>query len=197
MLRNHAAGARRSWFHLYGLLVLGVQQQPEEQQQREPRGVEEEEGELRYRSAAAALEAFVQTSTLGEFHARLRLLSSFHSHLALRLAALRQGRQQQACGQPRPVLEATVAALANTVCYYRQFSPSVRRWVEAGLTPLEKDLQGFIALAKWEDRGLYAMRASAEKAQRYLHRWAPAASTLSLVSARVHSREFLFEFVKQ
>ena len=31
-------------------------------------------------------------------------------------------------------------------------------------------LQGFIALAKWEDRGFYAMRASAEKAQRYLHR---------------------------
>ena len=31
-------------------------------------------------------------------------------------------------------------------------------------------MQDFVKLAKWEDRGYYAMRASTEKAQRQLHR---------------------------
>jgi midasin len=38
------------------------------------------------------------------------------------------------------------------------------------MAPHEKDLSDFVALAKWEDRGYYAMRVSTEKAQRHLHK---------------------------
>ena len=34
-----------------------------------------------YRRSATTLEAFLQMSTVGEYEARLQLLSSFHSHL--------------------------------------------------------------------------------------------------------------------
>eukprot|EP00967_Tisochrysis_lutea_P097519 scaffold143226_cov20-Tisochrysis_lutea.AAC.2 len=61
-------------------------------------------------------------------------------------------------------------ALANTHAYYAQFVPSVRAAIAANMAPHEKDLAEFVALAKWEDRGYYALRASAEKAQRHLHK---------------------------
>ena len=132
--------------------------------------------EERYRHMAAALEAFIQTSTIGEFEARLRLLDSFHDHLSARnrLHVLLRRQQQQRHGggsgeggaqelrqdSARIVVESgsipiftaegglpldlsiqTASALANTVRYYRQFSPSVRKAIEMSLTPLEKDLQ--------------------------------------------------------
>lgn len=138
MLKHHAAGARSSWFHLYGLLVLGEVATVEETRgERDERTVDDGE-ESRYRHIAAALEAFVQTSTLGEFEARLRLLDSFHGHLTLRL---RNQDHAADLGLPRAVAAHTAAALANTVRYYRQFSSAVRRRIENDLTPLEKDLQ--------------------------------------------------------
>eukprot|EP00198_Chlamydomonas_reinhardtii_P014222 XP_001703559.1 predicted protein [Chlamydomonas reinhardtii] len=79
--------------------------------------------------------AFIQTSTLGEFRARLGLMAAFAGHV--------------------------------------EFAPTVDAALTAGMAPLEKDLQvctDFVALARWDDRGYYAMRASTEKAQRYLHR---------------------------
>ena len=135
VLRNHAGGARRSWFHLYGLLVLGEAAAVDERE--DERAVDGDE-ETRYRHIASALEAFVQTSTIGEFEARLRLLDSFHGHLTLRL---RDQEGHAEGGLPRMVAAHTAAALANTVRYYRQFSPAVRRRIESDLTPLEKDLQ--------------------------------------------------------
>lgn len=172
-MRNHVAGARRSWFHLYGLLVLGnsVDQALQQQQEREADEAQEQgqgqqrEQERRYRHVVSALEAFVQTSTVGEYEARLQLLGSFRVHLTLVA-----GTAASAAALPPHLAADIAAALANTQRYYAQFVPAVRSAIEAGLTPLEKDLQGFVALAKWEDRGFYALKASAEKAQRYLHR---------------------------
>lgn len=40
-------------------------------------------------------------------------------------------------------------------------------------------MQGFVKLASWEDRGYHAMRASTEKAQRYLHRLTRNATEVS------------------
>lgn len=73
-------------------------------------------------------------------------------------------------GTARTEAAAVGAAIANTVAYYAQFLPAVRRAIEAGLAPMEKDLIDFVALAKWEDRGYYAMKVSTEKAQRHLHK---------------------------
>eukprot|EP00967_Tisochrysis_lutea_P093509 scaffold135361_cov16-Tisochrysis_lutea.AAC.1 len=44
-------------------------------------GSEVAEEEKWYRRSAATLEAFLQTSTVGEYEARLQLLGSFHAHL--------------------------------------------------------------------------------------------------------------------
>ena len=113
-LVNHASGARKSWFHLYGLLVLGIQQQQQEikEPRSEPEPAQGNTDEERYRSVAASLEAFLQTSTIGEFEARLQLLSSFADHLATRdhLATLELDPSKSS-SHPINV----TAALTNTV----------------------------------------------------------------------------------
>lgn len=42
-------------------------------------------------------------------------------------------------------------------------------------------MQDFVKLAKWEERGYYAMRASTEKAQRHLHRLTRNATVVRLL----------------
>ncbi|EFJ44763.1 hypothetical protein VOLCADRAFT_121252, partial [Volvox carteri f. nagariensis] len=114
-----------------------------------------------YRRMASTLESFVQTSTLGEFRERLAMLHSFACYVAV------HQRQRSGAG---PLAAALVAALHNLVRYYGQFEGAVEAALAEGMAPLEKDLQDFVQLARWDDRGYYAMRASTEKAQRYLHR---------------------------
>ncbi|GIL72549.1 hypothetical protein Vretifemale_2893, partial [Volvox reticuliferus] len=117
--------------------------------------------EASYRQAASTLESFVQTSTQGEFRARLTMLHAFACHVDVR-------RRQP--GGAGPLAAALSAALYNLVRYYGQFISAVEAALAEGMAPLEKDLQDFVQLARWDDRGYYAMRASTEKAQRYLHR---------------------------
>jgi hypothetical protein len=72
---------------------------------------------------------------------------------------------------PARRMRALSSALSNTIAYYAQFEGNVKAAIVAGLAPHEKDLADFVQLAKWEDRGYYAMRSSTEKAQRHLHKW--------------------------
>eukprot|EP00798_Chlamydomonas_sp_ICE-L_P024875 gene24875-10536_t len=195
--QRHASGAAKNWFHLFQLLILGMPEpeaatEPAEERRNKSKRKRRSEtkAELdpvtkQYRSTAATLEAFLQTSTLGEFEARLQLLRSFMCHVKLRLAEAEAAQESSSSPDTalvaagafgidhpgsRKYLPLVVGALANTVAYYAQFSGAVRSALESGLSPIEKDLDDFVRLAKWEDRGYYAMKASTEKAQRYLHR---------------------------
>ena len=199
-VEKHAAGAARSWFHLYALLMEapaaaaaagGVGGGGEGE------GLDAEEVE--YRRVASLLEAFVQTSTVGEFAARLELLYSFACQLqvhattsagddsntptaAAAAAAGTGGSSDTGC---RSYLT-FAAAVRNVMSYYSQFSGAVAAAVAAGLTPLSKELHDFVALAKWDDRGHYALRISIEKSQRQLHRLQRrAASVLNQPAAEI------------
>ncbi|KIY92200.1 hypothetical protein MNEG_15763 [Monoraphidium neglectum] len=185
---RHAAGARRSWFHLYALLT-GRPEAPAAA----PRDGDDDaataaaaaaaaaaeaggdgDADAAYRRAASLIEAFVQTSTVGEFGARLDLLRSFAAQMAT-AAASSDGTHPGAeggAGAPAAGPAALAAALSNTVAYYGQYAPAVEAALSAGLAPLAKELRDFVALAKWEDRGYYSMKNSTEKAQRQLHRLA-------------------------
>jgi midasin len=183
---RHAAGARRSWFHLYALLT-GQHQADGDAAASDAAGggaaggaaapAEAAAGEapadardVAYRRTASLLEAFLQTSTSGEFAARLGLLRAFAAQMAVAAAA---GAGAPG-GAPAPGGGADPAALAaalrNTIAYYSQFAPAVDAALAGGLAPLAKELRDFVALAKWEDRGYYAMKVSTEKAARQLHR---------------------------
>ncbi len=93
--------------------------------------------EAEYRRLASALEAFVQTSTLGEFRERLALLAAFAAHARVALAAAARGGALVA----PPLAAVLAAALSNLLAYYGQFAGVVDAAVTATLAPLEKDLQ--------------------------------------------------------
>ena len=58
--------------------------------------------------------------------------------------------------------------LGNLCKYYEQFQPTIDARIAADMKPLEKELADFVKLAKWEDRGFYAMKAAADKAHTQL-----------------------------
>ena len=53
--------------------------------------------------------------------------------------------------------------------YFHQFRPAVADRLVAQTAPVRKELADFVRLAKWEDRGYYALRVAVEKAHRKLH----------------------------
>eukprot|EP00887_Chlorella_sp_A99_P000601 scaffold17.g601.t1 len=152
--RAHVAGqATQAWFHLYRILV---------------------EGDSPPAEVAQAVEQFVQGSPLGEYEARLDLLAAFQLQLDAMASATATAGPPGA-GQGELAARATrwrrlSPVLFNVRRYYAQFVGDVQRQIAAGMAVQEKLLQDFVALAKWEDRGYYALRQSTEKAQRQLHR---------------------------
>jgi len=146
--RKHANGARLSWFHLFRILIVDTSE-----------GGTAEAGVL--------AEQFLQTSTIGEFGARMSMLEAFRQHLVV----LGRGEDAEEAGRRAGAGRRRLAdTVANVVAYYRQFQPAVDSRVAAHREPLEKDLRDFVKLAKWEDRGYYSMKQSAERAQRKLHK---------------------------
>ena len=125
-----------SWFHLYGILF---------------------DGNSSVQETAAVIGDYLQTSPLGEYAARLSIISGFQGQI-------------EALGPKDKDPKDLLHILQNIHKYYRQFLPAVESTIKSKLAQHEKDLEDFVRLAKWEDRGFYAMKASTEKAQRHLHR---------------------------
>ncbi len=144
-----AARANAGWFHLYRILFAG--DAPAEE-------------------VALAAEDFVQAAPLGEFRARLALLAAFRRQLLAAASDASADAADAGAAALSARAGALAAALANLGAYYARFAPAVDAAIAATLGPLEKDLSGFVSLAKWEDRGYYALRHAADKAQRQLHR---------------------------
>ncbi|EIE25917.1 hypothetical protein COCSUDRAFT_12734, partial [Coccomyxa subellipsoidea C-169] len=72
--------------------------------------------------------------------------------------------------QRHAAVQTLVAILENVHAYYNQFSPLVDKAIKDSLAPIEKRLEDFVKLAKWEDRGYHSLKQSTEKAQRQLHK---------------------------
>lgn len=139
-VKTVADSAYLSWFHLHRIFFIG---------------------DSSSRSVGPVLEDFLQSAPLGEFECRLSLLLGFHRQL-LAYACI----QEESSSRSREL----AAVLYNTYRYYQQFLSVIQTAISQGVAPHEKDLKDFVALAKWEDRGFYAMKSSTEKAQRHLHK---------------------------
>jgi hypothetical protein len=97
----------------------------------------------------------LQTSPLGEFASRLALLEAFQRQTAAAAA----DSDATAGGAATAARQRQLSALLHNVTrYYAQFDGAVQRQIDAGMAELEKALADFVALAKWEDRGYYALR---------------------------------------
>ncbi|PWY89383.1 midasin [Aspergillus sclerotioniger CBS 115572] len=95
----------------------------------------------------ATLEQFFNTTTMGQYSERLRLVKNFQSLLLLYV-------------QDLPSLSQLVSALDNFLVRYKQFEPSVHKLLAEKRSALEKDIKEQILLASWKDTNIVALKQS-------------------------------------
>lgn len=78
-MKRHTEKSTKHWFSIYQLVERYLLEQS---QDAEP-GADEQVERLSLPSVSSTLQAFMEGSTLGQFHTRLAMLLGFHCHLLL------------------------------------------------------------------------------------------------------------------
>lgn len=74
-MKRHTEKSTRHWFSLYQLVERYLVEQSQD--------ADEQAERLSLPSVSSTLQAFMEGSTLGQFHTRLAMLLGFHCHLLL------------------------------------------------------------------------------------------------------------------
>jgi MoxR-like ATPase len=189
--------AAQTWFSLYRLLcrlpeALGTEAQAgEENAQANTRA----DVDAHLLVVHSRLRAFLEQSTLGEFLPRLDILWAFAGHLDAVTATYDRFERRDAPGSPNTDGDAVMngevdlntagttsrqhreyfsrlASLVRSVCQlHAHCVPAVEDAVREARLPLEKDLKGFVKLARWKDSNFAALKEAAEKTHRALHKF--------------------------
>uniref|UniRef100_A0A3Q3ARQ7 Midasin n=1 Tax=Kryptolebias marmoratus TaxID=37003 RepID=A0A3Q3ARQ7_KRYMA len=130
-IKRHTEKSTKHWFSIYQMIEKYLQEE------RETANI-----------VSSTLQAFMEGSTVGEFHTRLRMLLSFHCHLLL--------------VPNQPGRDFLCSLLWNLHKYYSQFSESVQAKVTQLRQPIEKELKDFIKISKWNDVSFWSVKQSNE-----------------------------------
>ncbi|XP_058470371.1 midasin [Solea solea] len=150
-MKRHSEKSTPHWFSIYQL----VERYLEEQSMEANTG---DEGErLSLSSVSSTLQAFIEGSSLGEFHTRLAMLLSFHCHLLL--------------VPNQPGQESLSSLLWNLHKYYSQFSDCIHTKISQLRQPIEKELKDFVKISKWNDVSFWSIKQSVEKTHRTLFKF--------------------------
>ncbi|XP_035825952.1 midasin isoform X2 [Aplysia californica] len=103
-----------------------------------------------------SLKKFMESSTLGEYTVRLGMLQAFHCQL-LNMEASENQRQ-------------LMHMLWNVNRFYGQFEEAVLTQIKQLRAPIEKQLKGFVKIARWSDMNYWALKSSTEKTHRTVHK---------------------------
>ncbi|GFO05689.1 midasin, partial [Plakobranchus ocellatus] len=103
-----------------------------------------------------ALKKFMESSTLGEFSVRLRMLFAFHCQLLH--------------WHEHPAQEKLLYMLWNVYQFYKQYEPAIEAEIKRLRLPIEKQLKGFVKIARWSDMNYWALKDSTEKTHRAVHK---------------------------
>ncbi|KAM6992726.1 LOW QUALITY PROTEIN: midasin [Tautogolabrus adspersus] len=150
-MRRHTQKSTKHWFSIYQLVERYLEEQ------RMDTNTGEEAERLSLSSVTSTLQAFMEGSTLGEFHTRLSTLLSFHCHLLLI--------------QDQPGQESLSSLLWNLHKYYSQFSDCIQTRISQLRQPIEKELKDFVKISKWNDVSFWSIKQSVEKTHRTLFKF--------------------------
>uniref|UniRef100_A0A8C4UIW8 Midasin n=1 Tax=Falco tinnunculus TaxID=100819 RepID=A0A8C4UIW8_FALTI len=142
IMRQHVEKSTKHWFSIYQMIEKYVQEQTEQ---------------MDLKTLVSTLQAFIEGSTLGEFHARLKALLVFHCHVLL----MPQVAQK----------DVLCSILWNLHNYYKQFSECVEARITELRQPIEKELKEFVKISKWNDVSFWAIKQSVEKIRRTLFKF--------------------------
>jgi midasin len=104
---------------------------------------------------------YVQSSTVGQYGPRVNLLASFE-RLARELVTYDSAHSS--------ALTKIAKVLHNLVANMRLFLPRIDESLRTQRATLDKAIKDFVKLASWKDVNVYALKASAVKSHRQLHR---------------------------
>lgn len=152
--RRLKSRASKWWFYIFALVegYLGESLDIAE------KGVESKKGEeVTRENFVESLHLFMNTSTLGEYSARLDLLFTFHCHVC-----------NLETSESRDEL---LSILWNTHKYYAQFADVVNAKISSLKSPIEKKLKDFVKIARWNDISYWAVKETVEKTHRTLHKF--------------------------
>ncbi|GAB1601935.1 midasin-like [Argonauta hians] len=138
------------WFHLYQLVISFVAPSTDEASQNN-KPVSDIEKEI-----IASLKLFLENSSLGEFKARLQMVYAFHCQLINM--------------DPSPQQQLMCKLLWNIHGFYEQFLPLVEADIEQKRVPIEKELKGFVKIARWNDINYWALKQDTDKTHRTVHK---------------------------
>ncbi|NXU56757.1 MDN1 protein, partial [Turnix velox] len=149
IMKQHVEKSTKHWLSIYQMVEKYVQEQ------RETNTGETEQMDLK--TLVSMLQAFIEGSTLGEFHTRLQALLVFHCHVLLMPQVAEK--------------DVLCSILWNLHNYYKQFSECVEARITELRQPIEKELKEFVKISKWNDVSFWAIKQSVEKIRRTLFKF--------------------------
>ncbi|PWN30597.1 P-loop containing nucleoside triphosphate hydrolase protein, partial [Jaminaea rosea] len=149
--QDYKASVSIWWFRIYEVAVRGMQS-----------AVADGAAAEHLRSLVSLLDEFVRSSTLGDFAARLDLVRAFGGFLDLLFV--------HAPSTETEGLDRVGRIFANVVAFYGQFSATIAETLDRQRNKIEKDIRDFIKLASWKDVNIHALKQSAQKSHRRLHK---------------------------
>ncbi|XP_073934254.1 midasin isoform X1 [Castor canadensis] len=147
-MKHHTEKSTKHWFSIYQMLEKHMQERTEEQ---------EDDKQMTLLLLVSTLQAFIEGSSLGEFHVRLQMLLVFHCHVLL---------MPQVEGK-----DSLCSVLWNLYHYYKQFCDRVQAKIIELRSPLEKELKEFVKISKWNDVSFWSIKQSVEKTHRTLFKF--------------------------
>lgn len=155
----HQNAAYKWWFHLYNTIIRSTLTS----------NSNDDDINHRTKDLLGILDQFLQSSPLSEFSTRLELIHTFHSHLRAQ-AHFKLSAHRQLNDDSRLMHESVADVLDNVFKYYSQFLASANIKLEQLRKPIEKDLKEFVKIASWKDVNIHALKQSAQKTHRQLHK---------------------------
>ncbi|TKS75776.1 Midasin MIDAS-containing protein [Collichthys lucidus] len=150
-VKQHTEKSTKHWFSIYQLVERYLEEQ------RMDANTGEEVECLSLSSVSSTLQAFMEGSTLGEFHTRLAMLLTFHCHLLLIPNQTGQGSLS--------------SLLWNLHKYYSQFSECIQTRISQLRQPIEKELKDFVKISRWNDVSFWSIKQSVNKTHRTLFKF--------------------------
>jgi len=135
-----AASSTKYWFHLYSTVTSLLQEQPDD-----------------WAGVQTTLRQFMESSNLGQFVARLKMLKAFACHVATTRT-------------PDHDHDKLLRLLWHSLLFYGQFESAVVQYIACLRRPIERRVRDFVKIMRWNDVNYYALKEAVHKAQSTLHR---------------------------
>jgi len=110
-----------------------------------------------FQQLVTAVQKFMESSSLGQYLARLELLYTFHCDVICRE---KSKEQIELC-----------SASWNLYKYYSQFKDCINLRIETLSADTKKKLQDFVKIVKWNDINYWSVKETVTKVQQTLHKY--------------------------